>query len=40
VINPDLESWFDPEKLKQLYKKRAAWLKERGYVIGEGWHPQ
>ncbi len=40
VSNPDLESWFDPEKLKQLYKKRARWLKERGYVIGEGWHPE
>ncbi len=40
VINPDLESWFDPQKLKQLYKKREAWLKERGYVIGEGWHPR
>ena len=40
TIDSNLERWFDRAKLEDYYKKRRAWLEERGYVIGEGWYAE
>lgn len=40
VLNSDLERWFDRAKMEAYYKGRENDLKERGYVIGEGWYAE